>query len=134
MLSGRYVFYFIGMVNNRIGSLIVQPILIKTKFVTFAPYKDYLECELKDSKVTLLNQENNIFRSYIAIFLSLVILYVYIHLELIINWIKSIDILLLIIIGLIVFLFSYRKQTSYIRKRVININTLNNHSNGNKKI
>lgn len=122
------------MVNNRIGSLIVQPILIKTKFVTFAPYKDYLECELKDSKVTLLNQENNIFRSYIAIFLSLVILYVYIHLELIINWIKSIDILLLIIIGLIVFLFSYRKQTSYIRKRVININTLNNHSNGNKKI
>ena len=60
------VFYFVGMVNNRFGSLIVEPFLKWIHFTKKAPYKDFVRAEKQDEKVTTLSMENNVFRSYIS--------------------------------------------------------------------
>lgn len=115
------VFYFVGMVNNRVGSLIIEPILKKIKFIRFAPYEKFVMAEQKDTKVTLLNQENNTYRSYISVFFILICAYAYLYLEKVISFINSHEIGVLVFILFILFVFSYRKQTSYVRKRVENL-------------
>lgn len=112
------VFYFTGMVNNRTGSLIVEPLLKYLRFIKFAPYKDFVKSETNDPKITLLSQENNIFRSYIAVSVILIMCNLYLKFEALFCsvWLNDKNIMILSIF--VIFLFSYRKQTTYIRKRV----------------
>lgn len=112
------VFYFVGMVNNRFGSLVVEPLLKCSHFVEFAPYKNFVSAEKKDTKITTLSMENNIFRSYVSVFTLSLLAYGY---KFGLNIVVSCPIsekLLLIILLLMLFAFSYRKQTNYVKKRV----------------
>lgn len=44
------IFYFVGMVNSRIGSLLLEPLLKKVHFVTFRDHKQFVAAEQKDKK------------------------------------------------------------------------------------
>lgn len=112
------VFYFVGMVNSRISSLVVEPFLKKTKWIIFAPYKKYLFAESKDEKVAVLNQENNVYRSYLAVLFVTAIMYVYKRWLIFIPYVAQNEKILLLIGLICLFLFAYRKQTSFVRKRV----------------
>ena len=57
------LYYFMGFVINRIGSLIVNPVLKKIKFIQEAPYPDYLKAVKVDTKIDVLSETNNFFRS-----------------------------------------------------------------------
>lgn len=114
------VFYFVGMVNSRVGSLIVEPILKAISWVKFAPYPEFLQAEKEDAKVTILSQENNVFRSYISVMFISLIGYTYKYTSLDLENLSSDDSLILIIALFVLFLFAYRKQTSFVRKRVEN--------------
>ena len=116
------LYYFIGFIINRIGSLIVEPVLKKIKFIRFAPYPDFAKAEKIDTKITILSEINNYFRSLLTG--SLLILFVQIinkipliYIWLSTNW-QGIALLLL----LVLFLFAYRKQVNYVRKRVESVN------------
>lgn len=115
------VFYFAGMVNSRVGSLIIEPILKAISWVTFAPYSKFLQAEREDSKLTILSQENNVFRSYISVMFICTIGYIYKNYSLGWRHFFSDEPLVLIIFLLVLFLFAYRKQTSFVRKRVEDI-------------
>ena len=122
LLSGSYLvgvlFYFVGMVNSRVSSLIVEPFLKWTKLLVFAPYPDFVKAEQKDAKITLLSQENNTYRAYVSVMFISIIAYLYKNYLAVYAFIKSKEtIILLILIGLI-FLCAYRKQTYYVKKRV----------------
>lgn len=111
--------YFAGMVMSRIGSLLFEKRLQKWKFVRFAPYDDFKEAESKDGKVTTLSTENNTYRTLFATFFVLFVIYG-------LNLIPSVSSfmhskwmwLVLLALLCVLFLFSYRKQTSYVRKTV----------------
>lgn len=111
--------YFIGSLLSRTGSIIIEPILKKTGFVTFSKYNDYLHAKEIDQKIEDLNEENNTYRTYIALFLCLGISYCipgileYFSIE------NKIAIFWLIPILFLLFLFSYKKQTKYIHDRVL---------------
>lgn len=112
------VFYFIGIVNNRFGSLCVEYILKKLHIVTFAPYKNFVKAEQKDAKITILSTENNVFRSYISVCLLTLVSFLF---KLITNYCFFIDnnkTIIIIILILILFVFSYRKQTNYVKTRI----------------
>lgn len=118
MMENVIICYFIGMVNSRLGSLILYPILKKTKFIQEAEYPDFVAAEKKDSKVTILSDINNVFRSFANVMLLLLcslgiknIDCISNYVEANINWIALISLFVL-------FLFSVRKQTSFVRKRV----------------
>lgn len=112
------VFYFVGMVNNRFSSLVVEPLLKCTHFVRFAPYKDFVSAEKKDAKITTLSMENNVFRSYISVFVVSLLAYGYKYGLTAVCPCQMSQELLLIILCLALFAFSYRKQTKYVKERV----------------
>ena len=115
--------YFAGMILSRLGSIIIEPLFKWLKIVVYASYSDYLKAEKKDTKLPRLVSENNMFRTFVAMFILLIIMYlcslssrinVFLHSR----W----AILFLMIILLILYSLAFRKQTSYIRKRVYKIN------------
>ena len=103
-------FYFLGLFLSRIGSLFIEPILIKLKVIKYKDYKYYLCAERKDIKIKLLQREANQYRTYISMFLILCLMSIY-RCFVDICYIKYI---LLIFAFFIVFVFSYIKQINYI--------------------
>jgi hypothetical protein len=45
------VYYFMGLIINRIGSLAVEPILKKLRFVKYVPYPEFLKALKADRKL-----------------------------------------------------------------------------------
>lgn len=114
------VFYFVGMVNSRVGSLVIEPILKAISWVKFAPYSEFLRAEKEDAKLTILSQENNVFRSYISLMFISILGYIYKNCSLDLRLSLNNESLVLIVILFVLFLFAYKKQTSFVRKRVEN--------------
>lgn len=125
IVVGVFVYYFVGLIISRFGSLIIEPLLRKTKFLKFADYKDFIQASAKDGKIEILSEANNMYRTFIATFLLLGLMKLYFLLAT--KWAFLIDwsdwILVILIIGM--FLFSYRKQTNYITKRINSQKTTN---------
>lgn len=116
MLFGGYC---TGMVLSRIGSLPIEHCLKKWRFVVFAPYNDFKNVEAKDSKLTTLSAENNMYRTFLATFLILAILYGLNMIHCVSIFIHTPWMALIVLVSLTtLFLFAYRKQTSYVRKSV----------------
>jgi len=111
-----FLAYFIGLVISRISSIMIEPLLKSISFVKFAEYKDFVLASKSDKKIELLSESNNMYRVFISIFFILLIIVLYERfLESVFVGYTS----YIIIIGLLIlFLFSYRKQTSYITKRI----------------
>ncbi len=113
-----FIYYFTGSIISRIGSIIIEKILIKCKFIKYAPYEDYIKANEKDKKISQLLIVNNMYRTICSGFILLIILRII--KELFNKWNLSMGILntILIITIMLLYLFSYRKQTKYIEKRI----------------
>ena len=118
IIIGAFVYYFIGLVISRFGSLLVEPILKKISFLKFADYADFISASQKDPKIELLSEENNMYRNFNAMFIILVLMKFYEWIQFIFPVLKNLNIYILIILLLVIFLCSYKKQTEYITKRV----------------
>lgn len=117
LLSG-FLYYFIGMIISRFGSVIIEPILKKITFLKFEDYKNYVIASKKDTKIELLSEVNNSYRTICSMCVLLIILNLYS----VFNSNKNVsiepDFYIIISMILIMFLFAYRKQTNYITKRI----------------
>lgn len=111
-----FLAYFIGLIISRVSSIVVEPILKKIKFVEFADYKDFVLASESDKKIELLSESNNMYRVFISLFflLMIIVLYEKFLQDILVGYTSYIEIIGL----LILFLFSYKKQTSYITKRI----------------
>lgn len=123
-----FLYYFIGLVISRFGSLIIGAILQsnKLKFIKFADYTDFIFASDKDEKIELFSEINNMYRTLISLFCLLLLSKVYQSLS---EWLKiskNTSYLLLIFFLLALFIFSYRKQTGFIVKRVVSRTKKNN--------
>ncbi len=118
LIIGVFVYYFIGLVVSRIGSLIIEPIVRKLSFLKFADYKDFISASQKDSKIELLSEINNMYRTLTSLFILLILLKVYELIESKLPILKDWKSYILLALLLFMFLFSYRKQTNYIIKRI----------------
>lgn len=118
LVIGVFLYYFLGSVVSRVGSLFVEPLLRKSNLVDFAPYDDFVQASKVDQKIELLSEVNNMYRTLCALMVSVgaVVLYAraanyYPPLRTALPWV--------LIIGLFaLYLLSYRKQTAYIVKRI----------------
>ena len=110
--------YTLGLICSRIGSLFVEPILRKIHFVQFSEYKDYMFAEERDPKLSDLNTDNNLYRTVIGVVLFIIIQYCFNLLKSKCEFVNGYSSLIVLIALLILFLLSYKKQTSYIVKRV----------------
>ena len=118
ILIALFLYYFIGSIISRIGSLTLEPLLKWIRFVKFAPYEDYVKASKLDPKVEVFSEQNNMYRSLCMLSIALMLLKIY---DLVWNSGSSDNapIIFIILVGLLVlFLLSYRKQTKYVVKRI----------------
>lgn len=115
-----FVIYLYGLVCSRIGSLVVEPILKKIKFVQFVQYEDYLKASQTDPKLAELNTDNNFYRTIIGVCISETFLLAFKYLMNHFAFINDHASWILLGLCFLLFLFSYQKQTRYINKRVKN--------------
>jgi len=118
ILVALFEYYFIGLVISRFGSLMVEPLLKKVSFLKFAKYEEFVAASHKDQKLDLLSEVNNTYRSICSMCVLLLLLKVWDLLVPQESNFRGASIYVLIAIVLAFFLFSYRKQTNFIAKRV----------------
>jgi hypothetical protein len=112
------IYYFAGMTISRIGSMILDPILMRLGWIKFSHYSDYLRATEKDAKIEIFIEVSNTYRTLgsmclclIAAFEGHAVLQAY---SIPIGPIKLIGIIALACL----FIFSYKKQIGFIRQRV----------------
>lgn len=118
VLIGLLLYYFIGLVISRVGSLVVEPILKKLSFVVFADYKKFVATAKHDPKIEILLETNNTYRTLCSLFVIVILFKLYNTIELKYVVISDYSVYALIVVLLIIFLLSYKKQTEYITKRI----------------
>jgi len=74
ILTGAFLYYFVGLVVSRFGSLIVEPLLKALSFVKFAHYKDFVAVSHEDAKLEVLSEVNNTYRTLASLFSLLLLL------------------------------------------------------------
>lgn len=124
------LYYFIGMIINRISSLIIKPILIRVKFIVEASYEEYVFAEKKDLKIDTLSSINNCFRSILTALILIPITKGTEVLAANVKWIEKGWKAGAIVFLIILFLFAYKKQTECVKNRV---QTVNNHKTEKKQ-
>jgi hypothetical protein len=118
IVIGVFLYYFIGLVISRFGSLAIEPLLRRLSFLQFADYKDFVAASKKDEKLELLSEVNNTYRTLCSLFMLLILLKLYETIESRFPALKDWNAAVLGALLLLMFLFSYRKQTQYITKRI----------------
>ena len=119
ILIALFLYYFIGLIISRIGSLTLEPLLKWIKFVKFAPYEDYVKASKLDPKIEIFSEQNNMYRSLCILSIALILLKIY-DLEWGSGASDNAAIIFISLVGLLVlFLSSYKKQAEkYVVKRV----------------
>jgi len=118
VVLGLFLYYFIGLVISRVGSLVVEPLLKRVSFLKFADYKDYVVATKKDERVELLSEVNNTYRTLCACFGLLILLKLVEILGKKFSIPQGWEFFILVVLLLVIFLSSYKKQTAYVKKRV----------------
>lgn len=117
-LIGAFLYYFIGMTISRFGSIFIEPFLKWIKFVKFSDYKKYIHASRQDTKIDLLSEVNNTYRTLNSMMFLLLILKGYNSLSKKYSFDDTVSLVLLTLLVFVLYLFSYRKQTNYITKRI----------------
>ena len=118
LVIGAFVYYFVGLVISRLGSLIIEPFLKLVSFIKFVDYADFVSASKIDSKVEGFSEVNNMYRTFTTMFALLLFLKSYELFAVKIPILSEHTPLILVVALLVMFLFSYRKQTGYITKRI----------------
>lgn len=118
LVVGVFLYYFLGSVVSRVGSLLVEPILLRMKFVQYTPYAAFVKAAKVDAKIEVLSEQNNMYRTFIALFISVAAVAAYDKASLAIPLLHAAAPYVCIAGLLVLYLFSYQKQTAYVKQRV----------------
>ncbi|MBI2109426.1 MAG: hypothetical protein HYT93_04635 [Parcubacteria group bacterium] len=117
IIIGIFVYYFAGLVVSRFGSLVIEPILKDISFVKSFDGDKLVTLARTDEKINIYTEANNMYRTFIALFVLVLLVRVY---ELYIPgypFLSEYGLHILFVLLLIVFLFSYRKQSEQLARK-----------------
>ena len=115
LVHGVFIYYLVGLVISRFGSLVLQPLLKKTGFIRFSNYQEYIEASKEDEKIGVFLETSNMYRTLSATFL---LLFLVVPLEWLYIQAPNAFSLMFVLFLAALFLYSFRKQSSYISARV----------------
>ena len=121
IIIALFLYYFIGLIISRVGSVMIEPLLKKINFVKYSKYRDFIEAERKDNKITVLSEQNNMLRTLVSLFFCLSVIKSFEYLSTCYSLSVKWDLAITSVFLLLLFLLAYRKQTIYIQKRVEHI-------------
>lgn len=82
------------------------------------PNDDFVKCSKDDSKLEILSESNNMYRTIASLFFSIFALILFEKVSEKIGFSNETIVLIICILLFILFTWSYKKQTSYITKRI----------------
>lgn len=112
------IYYSAGLGISRVGSLVLEPILLWTRFVTYSDYTDYVTACDADPKIVTLVEASNTFRTIAAGALCLLAAWPLSSMARKGVIAPTTGTLLSLLLVAVVFLASFRKQVGYVKKRV----------------
>lgn len=112
-----FLYYFIGMVVSRVGSLVVEPLLKKIVFVKYVEYDTYIQASKKDEKIDTLSEVNSTYRTFLSLFLLVLLAKVFEEIAGVSQLAEDNEETLLTVLLVVLFAYSYRKQTKYVVSR-----------------
>lgn len=134
LLETIFIYYFLGTVISRIGSVLIEKFLRnltinnrktkkKEKFLNFASYQNYMKAEQINPFIKTLSETNNMYRTILATLVTslLVKLYDLLLYDFLMDMglpMHDISFFIVSIILVVLFAHSHQKQTDYIRMRV----------------
>ncbi|MBK8305258.1 MAG: hypothetical protein IPK98_18475 [Chloracidobacterium sp.] len=118
VVIGVFLYYFMGMVISRIGSIIIGPILQWSGFIKFAEYEDFVKGCKVDERIELFSEINNTYRTLISLFVVLLLLRLHNCIQ--VSWeiTPRTSAIIGVTAAILLFVFSYKKQTKFVTKRV----------------
>lgn len=117
-LLGVFLYYFLGMVISRVGSVLIEPILKKINFLKNKDYSSFVKASKLDTKLDLLSEVNNTYRTMLSMLILTCLEYVYLWIKIEFSISHEITLIIATTSISLLFLFSYRKQTNFITKRI----------------
>lgn len=118
LVVGAFIYYFLGSVVSRVGSLLVEPALLRLGLIEFAPYEDFVRVSKIDEKLEVLSEANNMYRTICALAFSIGVISAYQFAASYLSFLQRVTPAAVIGGLFFVYLAAYRKQTAYIRKRI----------------
>lgn len=112
------LYYFIGLVISRIGSLLLEPLFKKICKNSVSSYKDYIDASQEDTKIELLSEVNNTFRTMISLGFVSLMTDIVMRFSPRTNFISHYYTIALAILFIALFSASYIKQTKMVSQRV----------------
>ena len=113
-----FVYYFCGMIISRIGSLVIEGIFEKVKWIKYAPKAEYVAAVKKDARIESLLETSYMYRTCAGLFLTLGIVKGYSTLVELLAIPGCVTAWLVVILLFILFSASFVKQTRHIASRV----------------
>jgi hypothetical protein len=115
IVSGA-VFFSIGIVLSRIGSLVVGPFLDIFNSETQNSYEEYVDAASKDAKIDKLSETRNMYRCIVtALIASSIFIVLYFEKS---EVVTPTQLTLAFLFCIILFSYAYLKQGKYIEKRI----------------
>lgn len=118
IVVGIFFYYFVGLIVSRFGSIVVEPILKKIGFLSFAPYPDYIVASKEDIKIEVLSETNNMYRTMLSMMLLIALIGIYSFLKSQFEFLEKYSTHTMIGSLILLFFWSYQKQTQFIKSRV----------------
>ncbi len=118
IIVAAFLYYFIGVVVGRFGSLVVQPALECIGFKERRDYTSFVAASKKDDKIALLQEVNNTYRTLCSLCLLLLLLKLYEKVSAYLPLLERFHVIFLFLLLVIMFAFAYRKQTTFVTKRI----------------
>lgn len=113
-----FVFYFVGLVISRVGSIAFEPLLRLIQVAPRRQYSAYVEASQKDTFIVELSEANNVYRTLISLPVCMVIYHLGYGIADHFNWGEVTRAYIIVLFLALLFVFSYRKQSKYICDRI----------------
>lgn len=117
LITTVLVYYFVGLVISRIGSIILEPILKTARIIKFGDYPAFVEASKNDPKMETLVEVANTYRTIAAGCIVLLLAGLLSDKITLVRQFAS-DATLALTFMAAIFVWSYRKQNGFIDKRV----------------
>ncbi len=119
IVIGIFIYYFIGLVISRLGSIFLEPLFKWLKIINFAySYSDFLKASTIDNKIELLSEANNMYRTLSSVFVCLILIVFFEFIGKSYPTITAYSSTIAIFLLALLFVLSYRKQSNYITLRI----------------
>lgn len=122
VIENLFIFYFIGMTINRVGSIIIEPICKKIGIVNCAPYGEFVNASKRDEKILVLLENSNLYRTMVALCILLLMVKLFLFFKDKFHCFSILSDWIVIVCIIILFVLAYKKQTKYIHDRINVIN------------